>query len=115
MLHKGGLPWSHRAPQIEVRTVPPGAEVLIDGKPVGLSDSFLDVPLGPPPGIGHSQIEVRVKKQGYEDARARLDPPGGEIPALAFTLKPLSAQLRLEDESARGAEIWFSPGNPGKL
>ena len=115
LLHRGGLPWSSHAHQIEVRTVPPGAEVLIDGKPVGLSDSYLDLPPGPPPGTSRSQIEVHVKKQGYEDALMRLDAGTSEMPLVSFILKPIGSELRLEGEPGKEVEVWVGPGVPVKL
>jgi hypothetical protein len=115
LLRAGGVPWTNRAPQIEVRTVPPGAEVLIDGKPVGLSDSFLDLPQSPPTGTVQAQIEIRVKKQGYEDARIRVDATLSQLPLVFLALKPKLSKLQLSPNSPKEVEVWSGPGTPVKL
>jgi eukaryotic-like serine/threonine-protein kinase len=96
----GWLAFRHRsqAPQtvaFEIRTVPPGATVSLDGKPVGTA--------GSPIQIAPGDYRFEVAKDGYqaETVLASLKP--GAVPApVQIQLKPRGQTLRLISELKNG-------------
>ena len=102
-----GIPVACSSASIEVRSVPSGAEVLVEGKPAGMTDSFLSVPSG--------RVEIRVKKQGYRDASASIDVKEGKTPLVAFELEPQDGKLKVKSQEEGDFQVWLGPVQPRKL
>jgi hypothetical protein len=66
--------------QIEVRGQPLGADVLINGKPVG------KLPLSAPAHVGKGYAEVEVRASGYVTAKRTVTIEGGHFQPLFVTL-----------------------------
>lgn len=86
---------------LTVTTTPPGADVLVDGQPVGVSPVELELPPGP--------HEVRVSLDGHADAARELAVVAGRSYQLELTLAPL-APPRPRDRRRRASitsRWWF--------
>jgi len=66
--------------RLYIRTVPPGAEIAVDGKPLGRSDELLIVP----PGVR----SVTVELDGYTPAVRQVEVRSGWIERLTVRLNP---------------------------
>jgi hypothetical protein len=69
--------------RLYVRTVPPGAEIKLDGKPSGRSDHLFVVP----PGV--SKMTVVVALDGYESEQKEVEIRGGRITRVVLELDAL--------------------------
>ncbi len=75
------------APTVALETHPSGASVTIDGTPVGTTPlSLTTLPAG-------KSVSIVFKKQGYQDATARLDVPGPGKETRLIQPLPVSADL----------------------
>ena len=108
LLKSGGIGLANPAHLIEVRTVPPGAEILLDGQAAGMSDSFLPVP----DGNGPHRVAVRVKKNGYEDASGTIEAESSKCPLIVFELKPKAGRLDIHGEERANVKLRLGPDAP---
>lgn len=81
-----------------IRTLPPGATILVDGKESGVSDLALKLP----PGIHN----VMARLDGYEPATGSLEVKAGSPSSLDLTLQPTLPALRVSADAEAG-KIWF--------
>ena len=72
-----------------MRTVPPGAEIKLDGKPSGKSDHLFVVP----PGV--SKMTVEVALDGYEAEQKEVEIRGGRITRVVLELDALPSSERV--------------------
>ena len=103
LIQTGGLPFAKPQAHVEVRSVPPGAEVFVNGSPSGMTDGFLAVAPG--------RVEIRVKKNGFEDSSSTVDVSRTRTPLVAFELKPKDARLEVKADG-EAFELWVGPGQP---
>jgi len=105
-------PDAARAPAIaaiDVKTTPPGAEVVLDGEPVGMTPLRLDTSTG-----GH-RVEVRHK--GYVTDVQQVDVQAGERVVVNFSLKkarrttfePIGARDQLAKPNPYSKDPFSSP------
>ena len=90
--------------QVYVRTTPPGAKIVVDGKPRGTSPDLFDVP----PGVRKMTIEVellghhpkkrQVRIDGGQITRVILEGPGSRTPP-ANRVLPTAETLQSTDGS----------------
>jgi len=66
--------------RIFVRTVPPGAKIVLDGKPLGQSDGLFLVP----PGVRR----ITVERDGFDPVVHEIDVREGRITPLEWKLRP---------------------------
>ncbi len=79
---------------VEIRTIPPGATILVNGQARGVSD--LSLPLAP----GSYQIEARL--DGYRPAFTKLEFSAGPVAPVQLALEPLGVGLRLITDLDQG-------------
>ncbi len=90
---------------LHVATIPEGAAILIDGKPMGTSDARSDLPPG-----NHS---VEVALAGYESQTLPVT-LGSERMNLNVELRPLPLELRLVSDQV-GGRVWLDDEVKGEL
>lgn len=89
---------------LEVRSVPSGAEVAVDGKLLGQTNFTEE-------GLAAGTVEVEVKKAGYQMARQRVQLERGKTALVVFSLEPQAVEvsLKVQGPSRYHVEIGPSP------
>ncbi len=93
---------------LEIRTVPRGAEITVDGDPVGRSDLTLE-------DLQPGRVEVVARLTGYRETRLQIRIEEGEVGLAALNLEPLPGTLILEVQGpeeylvASAEETWETP------
>lgn len=91
-----------------MRTVPRGAQVLVDGRTVGRSDLLLE-------DLAEGRSEVVVRKDGYTEARRQVRLERGATALASFRLEPRAGTVRVRVEGpeefllATPDDSWESP------
>jgi hypothetical protein len=94
---------------LEVRTVPQGAEITLDGKVVGRSDLTLN-------DLDSGQVKVVARLTGYREAQSEVRLDKGETGLVALTLSPLPGTLVLKVQGPEkfllvsAEKSWETPG-----
>lgn len=88
-----------RSTRLYVRTLPPGAEVQVDGQVVGRSDGLFLLP----PGVHHLTAEL----DGFDGQMRQVEIVGGRITRLELTFQPQTA-----DVAETGPNLRMPPGDP---
>jgi hypothetical protein len=89
-----------KAVNFEINSVPPGAQVLIDGAPTGLSTPAVLRNLRP-----GSTLELRLDHVGYHPSVLKVDVTADPTQSKTLMLAPASATLRL-DGLPTNAEVY---------
>ena len=91
-----------------VRTVPPGAKVLLDGKELGTSDDLFSVG----PGVGRIVIEL----EGYQPGDKQVTIKANAVTRLELTLKrQAEAPVTGKQPAPAASEPRLNPGFIGRL
>lgn len=91
---------------LEVRSVPDAAQVQFNDRPIGMTDGVFKIEPG--------RVQIRVRKNGYEDSLATLEVKDGQHLLRSFELRPLSAQLSVKSLKPQDV-LWIGPGKPRKI
>lgn len=83
--------------RLYVRTTPPGAKVILDGKRIGVSDELFVVAPG--------RHVVRLVREGFVSQQHRLDLPAERITRLVVVMKRIAAPVA-DSSAARAAEAF---------
>jgi hypothetical protein len=81
---------TERSTRIFIQTIPPGAKIILDGKPLGKSDALLLVP----PGVR----KIRLELDGYHPEHREVEAREGWITRLEFPLRPQQPNDRREGQ-----------------
>jgi serine/threonine-protein kinase len=85
--------------RLRIRSQPPGARVLVDGRDIGVvtdGDVVLDGKRSP--------VVLTLRKEGYREAQRSVTLPLGDDQPLTVPLTPVESELRVVSEPA-GAEV----------
>lgn len=95
--------------RLYVKTLPPGAEVTLDGKPLGPSDGLFIVPAG--------TGTVSVQFDGAAPQVRKVEIADGRITRLEFTRPPAAPATARADERADGVDLFPLPpaGEPHRV
>jgi hypothetical protein len=99
---------AERQTALEVRTVPQGAEITLDGKAVGRSDLTLK-------DLVPGRVEVVARLTGHREVRREVRIEKGKTGLVALTLSPLPGTLVLKVQGpeefllASAEETWETP------
>lgn len=98
---------STAALSFQIRTTPPGASLLVDGKAIGMAGSSAALAAG--------DYQVQLLLNGYRPELVALSlRPGTAAPALHVTLKPLPQKLQVISNLASG-NVTLDGGAPAVL
>jgi serine/threonine protein kinase len=103
-----------RSGEIDVRSVPPGAAVFVDGEPTGLRTPVVLKGLA-----GGRRLRLRVDKAGYASQEREIEVKAGSVESLAFELLLSDGRVRFEG-APPGALIYvddvlIAGGEPSRL
>jgi serine/threonine protein kinase len=84
--------------QVDIRTLPSGATILINGEVKGESELQLNLTPG--------NYEVEARLEGYESQTVGLETKAGAPVPLELTLTPMAAVLRVIADGGIG-KVWF--------
>lgn len=87
---------------LEVRSVPAGAEVWLDGKAVGQTNATVDA-------LSGGTVEVEVRLPGYRVARQRVELERGKTALVVFSLEAQAVEVSLKVEGPERFKVEIGP------
>jgi hypothetical protein len=103
-----------RSGQIDVRSVPLGAAVFVDGEPTGLRTPVVLKGLA-----GGRTLRLRVDKAGYASQEREIEVKAGSVESLAFELLLSDGRVRFEgappDALIYVDDVLIAGGEPSRL